>query len=361
MSMQPNGNVNWNRPPVPLPPSYGNTPSPSPMPVLPAPRKSKTKWWIPVVAIAVVLVMVLAGGVFLTTRNNQVSHVAKSSNTAGEAPKTQNPGYGDGSSSSAEIPKTLYEALHTKRIWFVVSTSTANDDSDSESDDSDPGYRTIYKDDYIRQILQSDGQGNVIAYHVGMKVGDIRGLSDSQIIKKAKRADEDDFNKRKQEIIDNVTNDKRGFDSCESEGGDVGSDGCAVGDDYVLLYDYDGIIENANKTSYSSPEKQNVVVSIKTDGTGNGVKWEGVSYKNRQWIDPSDTVEKNVCDSDNCFADTTEDLYLDESISATVYDKTLSGFVDSDSSFALVSAFDSSFAGLTFDSPDTKGIKIDED
>lgn len=365
-----NGGGDFTAPTTPTSPVVNSsTPTlltPPPLPPLPpVQRKVKSKYITPLLIIFIIAALLMSIAFVAANINHIAGYFTQSSKIWGNLFGTQNPrrGYND-SSNNTPSSQSLYEALNMKRIWYVVSTSSMDEDDDSL------GTQTIYKNDIIINVLETDGNGNVTVYNTYsktsesansnvLKTGDLKGLSDEVIIKKAKKLDRKYYDEGRDLVIKKIEYDKQNYEECKSNGDELLADGtCWWGGDIFPDYDFDSNLANAKNASYRLPKKESLKVSIRVDGTGNSTEDESFSYSSYSWQDMRYDIPG--CNNNNCFYKIDNKLDLKAPISATVYDKTLYGFI-ADNYTALVSTYESSFTGLSFDTPQTKGIKTEED
>lgn len=207
----------------------------------------------------------------------------------------------------------------------------------------------VEKDTPIRGFLCFDGKGNVTAYHSNdAKFRDLKGLSGEEILKFAKKQDKAEFEADRKHAIERADEDVETYETVFAD---------AEFDESREIAKKVQAFQKASK--YAKPKAHPYTLELETDGSGNSAAGEKLRFKGRNFLSLDITVGEVTQNGteipESPFEDYDDDIDLDslQPTTSTVYDNTFAGYA------GLVTVVEKDHPGFTWDTPDTKGIKVD--
>lgn len=272
---------------------------------------------------------------------------------------------GSDNAKNASEPIAASQAFGQEGVWV-------------QYDDDD----TIDKDGKIDRILVFDGNGNVTAYACNDLIfGDLNGLSNDEIIEKAKEQDKASFEARKQDAIDamsklletgNSNSERLQEEYANSEWrGEDGTYETVMANFNAQVSEIEKAQTTTESSEYQEPQPQPYSLKLSTDSSGNNADGEeltfsvsspsfatfdsdilDVSVVNLKYF-ASPEFELETSDDTDMNASKDATLELQPTGNQTVYDTIFAGFS------GLATVVDEGHAGFMWDTPDTEGIEVD--
>ena len=272
---------------------------------------------------------------------------------------------GSDSTKSASEPIAASQAFGQEGVWVQYDDDEAID-----------------KDGKIDRVLVFDGNGNVTAYTCnGLTFGDLNGLSDDEIIDKAKEEDKASFEAKKQDAIDAMSELLETGNSNSERLQEEYANGEWRGEDgtyETVMANFNAQISEIEKaqtttknSEYQEPQPQSYSLKLSTDSSGNNADGEeltfsvsspsfatfdgdvlDVSVVNLKYY-ASPEFELESADDVDMNASKNETLELQPTGNQTVYDTVFAGFS------GLATVVDEGHAGFMWDAPNAEGIEVD--
>lgn len=200
-----------------------------------------------------------------------------------------------GNSSAEKKDVTFGEIMNKgKKVSFLVKNE---DDEEYSSESSDSGTPT--KDSIIEEyIFTDDGKQTIYRGNEETTLGDLKDKSDNEILKIAKKENEDLFNDWKETKIESIEydlNDVSGEIESMNEDGDDQSTPYYKGKQSALNNLKKEKKEVENK-KYTQPKERPVKIKVETDGSGNKTANEHffiqTDYDEDGYKEDSDEIKK---------------------------------------------------------------------
>lgn len=247
----------------------------------------------------------------------------------------------------AKQPIPASQAFKQKSIWYIRP--------DFDIDEGTP----LGKDTYISRILVFDGAGKLTTYAIDTQLGELKGKTDDQIIAEAKKYDKE----RNESYLKDDSQRTKLQDSYD------GMISAAEDPIYVEAHPDENInaaqektnkikgMEFYDKVRYTEPTAENYTLSVTTDPSGNAAQEENIEINVPSYQFNPSSINAMVQAGKTPGPEEQQQQITLTPINGSfqVYDMWFGGYLN------MVTRVEQDNAGFALDSPNTEGIKVDED
>ena len=242
-------------------------------------------------------------------------------------------------SNTSDTAIPVSEAFSEEGIWFYSN-------------------EPVTKDAVIHAILVFDGNGNVTRYDTGnLKFGDLRDLSEDEILELAKEKDKESFEHEMQSIADKGD---RVIEEIERSI-EYSTDPEFIAERQESLTANQLMRSKAEPSEYKEPQANPFTLKIETDGTGNQTAKETIEYS---YTKIYFTGEMTYCFNTDLTMEQGEEWtpYRETNSTITLYPSagTMTVYdMQFISSGYLSQKIEGEHPGFVLDTPDAEGVKVD--